>query len=252
MVPRPFAGTLPDPAPVSNAGVFRQVVAADVVMAATTLAEALQDRLLGHRLALVPVTSLVEATALLKRGVVVVEDPPADADAVAAVGLLRRRRTAIQLMLLNEPQDIPARLDALAGGFDDAVPSTLDVLEIAGRIGILLERSRAGDTTLIRVGDGVDLDIAARGLRRDGRLVQLRPIEFRLLEELARHAGRPVSRAVLLRRVWGPQRSNATRTIDVHVRWLREKLERRPEAPVHLLTVRGVGYQLEPDATADG
>jgi DNA-binding response OmpR family regulator len=95
------------------------------------------------------------------------------------------------------------------------------------------------------VGDGAELDLTARALRRHGRLVRLRPMEFRLLEELARNPGRPVTREWLLRRVWGSHELDGSRTVDVHIRWLRAKVERDPENPEHLLTVRGVGYQLE-------
>jgi DNA-binding response OmpR family regulator len=220
----------------------------DIVMPTTPLGEALRDRLRGHGVVLVPDVSFIEAARSLSRGVVVVQSPPADGTVIRAVAAARRRRSAMRALLASAPEQISERLDALADGFDDAVPSSMDALEIAGRIIVLRERCRRGARTSIRVADGVVLDLGARVLRRDGRVVHLRPLELRLLEELARHAGRPVSRAALLRRVWGGQASSGSRTVDVHIRWLREKLEPRPEAPVHLLTVRGFGYQLEPDA----
>jgi DNA-binding response OmpR family regulator len=226
----------------------RERTVADVLIAATPLAEVLRDSLRGYRVAMVLPDAFGAAASGLTRGVIVVQVPPADGDAIVAVASLRRRRPAVRLMLASQPDRISERLDALAAGYDDAVPSTLHALEIAGRIAVLIERSRDGVRGAIRVADGVELDLAARALRRDGRLVHLRPLEYRLLEELARHAGRPVSRTALLRRVWGARVSSGSRTVDVHIRWLREKLERRPETPVHLLTVRGVGYQLEPEA----
>ena len=118
--------------------------------------------------------------------------------------------------------------------------------EIAGRLGLLAERLRADRVTSLPVAEGMELDLLGRTLRRNGRAVHLRPLEFRLLEELARQAGRPVSRAWLFQRIWGSRLADGSRTVDVHVRWLREKVERYPDQPVHLLTIRGVGYQLEP------
>ena len=88
--------------------------------------------------------------------------------------------------------------------------------------------------------------IFAHELRRDGRLVHLRPKEFDLLAVLASHPGRAWTRRQLLDRAWGHGHDGDPRTIDVHVRWLRSKIETEPEQPAHLVTVRGVGYRLDP------
>ena len=160
-------------------------------------------------------------------------------------------------MLVDRAPHPDRRLAALEAGFDEALPHRLGDAEIAGRVAIQLGRAR--DTTPVRlpVGVGVELDLEARALRRRGRFVHLRPLEFRLLEELARAPGRPLSRAWLMDQAWGAAPAAGSRTIDVHVRWLREKVERDPDQPVHILTVRGVGYQLETagpgrDAAAHG
>jgi len=73
------------------------------------------------------------------------------------------------------------------------------------------------------------------------------PSEGELLAMLAAHPGRAYSRRQLLDRVWGHDHEGDPRTVDVHVRWLRSKLEPRPEAPIHIVTVRGVGYRLDPE-----
>jgi two-component system OmpR family response regulator len=80
-------------------------------------------------------------------------------------------------------------------------------------------------------------------VRRDGEEVQLKPKEFDLLFYLARNAGQVFTREQLLENVWGYEFFGGSRTVDVHVRWLREKLEQDPARPRHLLTVRGVGYK---------
>jgi DNA-binding response OmpR family regulator len=92
----------------------------------------------------------------------------------------------------------------------------------------------------------MELDLGRQALWRDGTWVHLRPKEARLLELFARSPGRVHSRAQILERVWGPAHAGDPRTVDVHVRWLRAKIERDPHAPTRLLTVRGVGYRLEP------
>jgi two-component system, OmpR family, response regulator len=77
----------------------------------------------------------------------------------------------------------------------------------------------------------------------NGRALELKPKEFELLLFLARNQNAVLSRDVLLERVWGYDFPIDTRTVDVHIRWLREKIEDEPSRPVHLLTVRGLGYR---------
>ena len=92
----------------------------------------------------------------------------------------------------------------------------------------------------------IDLDLIAHELRRAGRPVHLRPKEFLLLSILAANPGRAFSRRQLLDMGW--DRDVDPRTVDVHVHWLRSKIEVTPRRPVHLVTVRGYGYRLDPDA----
>jgi DNA-binding response OmpR family regulator len=210
------------------------------------------DSLGPERVCHLPFTRPIEAAlSTVRGGVLVVSAPPVTAADVEVVAALRRRRPGVRALLLTEHEAAALRLHALALGFDDALPTDLGVVELAGRVELLARRATARPSPALPVGVDVELDLAARSLRRGGRLVHLRPIEFRLLEELARHPGRPIARSRLLERVWGGRSAAGSRTIDVHVRWLREKVERDPEHPVHLLTVRGVGYQLEPAGSGD-
>lgn len=169
---------------------------------------------------------------------------PGDVDIVAAE---RRRRPRLRVALLNESDRVAERLDALRLGFDAALPLDLDPHELRGRLTIMADQARAPrDAHRLRVADGIDLDLDSRELRRDGSPVHLRPKEFGLMDLLARHPGRTFTRRQLLDRVWGSDRDSDPRTVDVHVRWLREKLEADPERPRLLMTVRGVGYRLDP------
>ena len=122
------------------------------------------------------------------------------------------------------------------------------VAELAGRLAWLDGRARRRSPTgaIHVIGDGLELDVAAHELRREDRVIHLRPKEFGMLALLAAHPGRAYSRQELLDRVWGPDHQGSVRTIDVHVRWLRSKIEPFPDRPVHLVTVRGLGYRLDP------
>ena len=183
----------------------------------------------------------------MHHGVVVVVVPPADDATILVVAHLRQQRPGIRAMLVDPAAGPDRRLAALGAGFDDALPHELGTAEISARVAIQLLRTRVSPSTRLAVGSGVELDLDARALRRRGRFVHLRPLEFRLLEVLCQAPRRPLSRAWLLDRAWGAAPPAGSRTLDVHMRWLREKVEHDPEHPVHLLTVRGVGYRLEPD-----
>jgi DNA-binding response OmpR family regulator len=179
--------------------------------------------------------------------VVVCSRPPAALADRQAVADARRRRPTMRAVLIAPPEAVEARLDALAHGFDDALASTVPLDELAGRLAWLDNRSRAraGSAGVLRFGDGFELDTSAHELRHNGEVVHLRPKEYGLLALLAAHPGRAYTRAELLDRVWGSPRGGG-RTVDVHVRWLRSKVEADPDQPATLVTVRGVGYRLDP------
>jgi DNA-binding response OmpR family regulator len=188
-----------------------------------------------------------ELLATLRPRVVVCSRPPASAAEIQAVAEARRRRPSMRAVLLAPPEAIDVRLHALVRGFDDALASTIQLDELIGRLTWHDARSRARSSAggILRFGDGFELDTAAHELRRQGEVVHLRPKEFGLLALLASHPGRAYTRAELLDRVWGSSRGGG-RTVDVHVRWLRSKIEVDPDRPVTLVTVRGVGYRLDP------
>ncbi len=179
--------------------------------------------------------------------VAVLASPPAGADDLARALEERQRRTTLRLIHVSPEAAIDARLLALEHGFDEAVPDTIDPLELTARLRIHDARTRRRPDTMLPVGDGVVLDLIAHEVRRNGELVHLRPKEFQLLAMFASHPGRAYTRRQLLDRVWGHDHDGDPRTVDVHVRWLRAKLEPHPELPMHLMTVRGVGYRLDPD-----
>lgn len=178
--------------------------------------------------------------------VAVVSVPPAGPDALATAVVERSRRPALRLVLLNDPADVAGRLHALEQGFDDALPSTIAANELAGRITWLLARPRLRPTGRLSVAVDTELDPVAHRIRRGGQEVHLRPKEFALLALLATHPGRVFSRRELIDRVWGPDFEGDPRTVDVHVRWIRSKIEIDADHPANLVTVRGTGYRLDP------
>jgi len=179
--------------------------------------------------------------------IAILASPPAGHDDIELTLRERRRRPSMRVILLSRPDAIDDRLDALRAGVDEAWPTTIDPAELEARIAILEERARTRHDTVLAVTDDATIDLVAHEVRRADDLVHLRPKEFQLLAMLAAHPGRAYSRRQLLDRVWGHDHEGDPRTVDVHVRWLRSKLEPRPEAPVHIVTVRGVGYRLDPE-----
>ena len=131
-------------------------------------------------------------------------------------------------------------------GADDYVVKPCGLLEILARVRALLKRTSAGVTpgrSEAQVGD-LTIDFGARVVRRGGEEITLRPKEFDLLAALVRHRGRVVSRADLLREVWGYAAGTESRTVETHLAALRERLGDDPQAPRYIVTVRRAGYRL--------
>lgn len=238
----------PDP---RHAGVPRPagpVRASWLVLAADGPPTSLPALAVGTSVRVVADPARFRVMLLAERPVIVVcAEPPADRAVLELVTAERRRRARMRIVHVSPPDAVEIRLAALAAGFDDAVTTAMPATELAGRVAWLAARARPqgdGDGVLA-ISDRLELDVAAHELRRDGRVVHLRPKEFGLLALLAAHPGRAFSRQELLDRVWGPAHEGGARTVDVHVRWLRSKIEPEPVRPVHLVTVRGLGYRLD-------
>jgi two-component system, OmpR family, alkaline phosphatase synthesis response regulator PhoP len=130
-------------------------------------------------------------------------------------------------------------------GADDYVTKPFGVLEVLARIGALLRRANryAALKAVERFGD-VEINQETRTVKRGNQPVELAPMEFALLMALVSRRGATASRLDLLREVWGHSAAVVTRTVDTHIAELRRKLEADPARPVHILTVRKVGYRL--------
>jgi len=129
-------------------------------------------------------------------------------------------------------------------GADDYVVKPCGLREILARVRALLKRAGAAEVrSEIEVGD-LSIDFAARTVHRAGVTITLRPKEFDLLAALVRHRGRVLSRAELLREVWGYTSGTQSRTVETHLAALRERLGDDPQSPRYIVTVRRAGYRL--------
>jgi len=131
-------------------------------------------------------------------------------------------------------------------GADDYVTKPFSLRELSARIRALFRRSEqavAAENPPAMVDLGrVQVDVAGHRLLRDGDALPIKPKAFELLLFLLRHPGQVFTRDQLLERVWGYDYAGETRTVDVHVHWLRSQIEAEPSAPQFIHTVRGVGY----------
>jgi DNA-binding response OmpR family regulator len=139
------------------------------------------------------------------------------------------------------------KMVGLDSGADDYISKPFGLGEFLARIRAVLRRSEVKRHTTGASLDGGDitLDVAARKARRAGQEIQLTAKEFDLLAELIRNQGAVLSRDLILSRVWGYDYYGDTRTVDVHIRWLRQKIEDDPSNPQHIQTVHGFGYRFE-------
>ncbi|HZW00321.1 MAG TPA: response regulator transcription factor [Candidatus Deferrimicrobium sp.] len=170
---------------------------------------------------------------------------PDATEGLAVMRMLRGARSSARTLYLTPRSAESERLAALAAGVDEVLSEPISRSELVGRLRLLLRRARPVGRSRLTIASNLELDLDRRELWRDGDWVHLRPKEARLLELFARAPGRVLSREHILERVWGPDHEGDPRTVDVHVRWLRSKIEPDPHEPVRLLTVRGVGYRLE-------
>ena len=138
------------------------------------------------------------------------------------------------------------KVTGLEVGADDYVTKPFAPRELAARIRAQIRRAQsyalADEETVLKIGD-IALDVSSRMAMVRGREVGLPPKEFDLLRVFMANPDRVLGRDYLLDRVWGEDYQGDVRTLDVHIRWLREKIERDPSAPAHILTVHGVGYR---------
>jgi DNA-binding response OmpR family regulator len=158
-----------------------------------------------------------------------------------------RQRSSVPIIMLSARGEEVDRVMGLEAGADDYVTKPFSVRELRSRVRAALRRAAmpavaTGETPPIEVGDLV-IDPDRRRVSVRGEDVELTHLEFELLTTMAYAPGRVFTRDMLLERAWGGAAYRERRTVDVHVLHLREKIERNPKDPQHVITVRGLGYR---------
>jgi two-component system response regulator MtrA len=157
-----------------------------------------------------------------------------------------RRESGVPIIMLTGRGDTEDIVRGLECGADDYVIKPFKPAELVARVRARLRGGRDADTAETLTVDDVVIDVAAHEVIREGTPVTLTPIEFDLLVALARQPRQVFSREMLLQQVWGYRHVADTRLVNVHVQRLRAKVEKDPEQPRVVLTVRGVGYRAGP------
>jgi two-component system OmpR family response regulator len=168
-------------------------------------------------------------------------------DGLTVVRRTRAAKVETPVLLLTAVGRIQDRVDGLDAGADDYLVKPFAFSELAARVNALARRKPAQQQPTSIEHRGIFVDLLKREVERDGHPIQLQPLEFRILEELMREAGRVVTRTMMLERVWNYHFDPQTNIVDTHISRLRAKLNEggRPDA---IETVRGAGYRMAADA----
>jgi DNA-binding response OmpR family regulator len=201
--------------------------------------------------------SAVEAARRLKPDLIVLDIMLPELDGVEVTKLLRREMIVPILMLTARDDEID-RVVGLEVGADDYLTKPFSMRELLARVKAQLRRAQlvrdemgkaqtevtASSLETLAFGN-LEINQSRREVLPDGQVLALKPQEYDLLLFFAQHKRQMLSREFLLERVWGWDYTGNSRTVDVHVRWLRQKIETDPAAPVRIVTVRGGGYRFE-------
>ncbi|MFP5069599.1 MtrAB system response regulator MtrA [Pseudonocardia nantongensis] len=156
-----------------------------------------------------------------------------------------RAESGVPIVMLTAKSDTVDVVLGLESGADDYVVKPFKPKELVARIRARVRRNDAEPAEFLSIGE-IDIDVPAHQVARAGQPIALTPLEFDLLVALARKPRQVFTREVLLEQVWGYRHAADTRLVNVHVQRLRSKVERDPERPEVVLTVRGVGYKAGP------
>jgi len=163
-----------------------------------------------------------------------------------------RSRSQVPIIMLTARDDEVDKVLGLEIGADDYITKPFSIREFSSRVKAALRRTRmmgAGHTEGVITAGEMQIDFSRRQVKIRGERVQLTYVEFEILTALAHSPGRVFDRDTLLERVWGDSAYRDPRTIDVHIRHLREKIEQDAKEPEYLFTVRGVGYRFRDEGS---
>jgi two-component system alkaline phosphatase synthesis response regulator PhoP len=161
---------------------------------------------------------------------------------------LRQRQVSTPILMLTARGQVADRVVGLKLGADDYLVKPFEMAELLARVEALLRRSATSRPTGASLGDSysfgdVTIDFRKAEVTKGGRPLELSAREFKLLRYFVEHSGAALSRDELLNEVWGYNAMPSTRTVDVHVAWLRQKIEDNPRHPSYIHTIHGLGYK---------
>ena len=161
---------------------------------------------------------------------------------------LRQKGIDTAILMLTAKTQVTDRVVGLRLGADDYLTKPFDPAELLARVEALLRRIRKENRIPVRTFqfEDVEIDFEREEARKGGRELNMAAKEFQLLRYLIDHRERVVPREEILRKVWEYASEVSSRTVDVHVAWLRQKLETNPQTPKHIQTIRGKGYRFTP------
>jgi DNA-binding response OmpR family regulator len=199
--------------------------------------------------------SAVEAARRLKPDLILLDLMLPEMDGFEVARILRKEMTTAILMLTARDDEID-RIVGLEVGADDYLTKPFSMRELLARVKAQLRRTRMLREEMEKLGesapphetlkfDNLVINLTRREVTLNGEPLQLKPKEYELLLFLAEHHGQMLSREFILERVWGWDFIGDSRTVDVHVRWLRQKIESDAANPKRIVTVRGGGYRFE-------
>lgn len=158
---------------------------------------------------------------------------------------LRQAGHSVPILMLTARGQVLDKVLGLKLGADDYLTKPFDTLELLARVEALLRRRTAPAAAKVLRAGPLRIDLRSTSVRRGDQIIALSAREFQLLRYLVEHRGETVSRETLLKEVWGYDATPETRTVDVHVAWLRQKVEQNPKLPQLILTVQGFGYRFD-------
>ena len=219
-----------------------------------SLREALHYNLIGEGFRVVVArdgTSALRIARELQPDLIVLDLLLPGLDGLDVCNVLRSEGNVMPILMLTARDAVTDRVAGLRVGADDYLTKPFSMDELVARVKALIRRVELNrsETEVISdqdlVFDGLEIRRRARIVLFNGNPLYMRPKEFDLLLYMAIHKGEVITRSQLLEKIWGYTYSGASRTVDVHVRWLRTKIESDPANPKMLVTVRGAGYRIE-------
>jgi two-component system, OmpR family, response regulator len=227
----------------SGANMTRVLIVEDDSQTAEEITAALADHGFGVDHAATGRDGLLKAAAESFDAIVLDRMLPGGLDGLGVLSTLRAAGVDAPVLILSALSGVDERVRGLRAGGDDYLTKPFDFLELTARLDVLLRRQYAPQReTVLRAGK-LEIDLLTHTVRYGGRVVELLPREYRLLEFLMRHADQVVTRTMLFEEVWNYRSVEPTNVIDMHISKLRRKLDPESSDPI-IRTVRGAGYML--------